>query len=203
MNHASCSWLSQPCTWQIYLTDPTFYTVNSVTTITLTHQEKIRTQQASNMLTRFSHNLLQIQSAESNEPWPLQNWHFKLLNDWLILSIVRSRKTQRCIHYVNNPSFSICMTQYVLQTITSFTFVNAATQLDIHFTYFFPEKWCKNKNECSNSDFSALMLLVGWQEGHLACKKLNSGVLAWLSGARCRLAYGSAAATATHCLLLQ
>jgi len=68
---------------------------------------------------------------------------------------------------------------------------------------FFPEKWCKNKNECSNSDFSALMLLVGWQEGHLACKKLNSGVLAWLSGARCRLAYGSAAATATHCLLLQ
>ena len=23
--------------------------------------------------------------------------------------------------------------------------------------------------------------LVGWQEGHLACKKLNGGVLAWLS----------------------
>jgi len=29
--------------------------------------------------------------------------------------------------------------------------------------------------------FSALMLLVGWQEGHLACKKLSGGVLAWLS----------------------
>jgi len=30
--------------------------------------------------------------------------------------------------------------------------------------------------------FSALMLLVGWQEGHPACKKLLSGgVLAWLS----------------------
>jgi len=29
--------------------------------------------------------------------------------------------------------------------------------------------------------FSALMLLVGWQEGHLACKKLSSGVLVWLS----------------------
>ena len=28
--------------------------------------------------------------------------------------------------------------------------------------------------------FSALMLLVGRQEGHLACKKLTSGVLAWL-----------------------
>jgi len=26
--------------------------------------------------------------------------------------------------------------------------------------------------------FSALTLLVGWQEGHLACKKLSGGVLA-------------------------
>jgi len=29
--------------------------------------------------------------------------------------------------------------------------------------------------------FSALMLLVGWQEGHLACKKQSGGVLVWLS----------------------
>ena len=29
--------------------------------------------------------------------------------------------------------------------------------------------------------FSALMLLVGWQEGHPACKKLSGEVLAWLS----------------------
>jgi len=28
--------------------------------------------------------------------------------------------------------------------------------------------------------FSALTLLVGWQKGHPACKKLNDGVLAWL-----------------------
>ena len=31
------------------------------------------------------------------------------------------------------------------------------------------------------SAFSALMLLVGQQEGHPACKKLSGGVLAWLS----------------------
>jgi len=49
--------------------------------------------------------------------------------------------------------------------------------------------------------FSALMLLVGWQEGHPVCKKLSGGVLAWfLSGARCRLAYGPSDATATHSL---
>jgi len=29
--------------------------------------------------------------------------------------------------------------------------------------------------------FLALTLLVGWQEGHLACKQLSGGVLAWLS----------------------
>ena len=31
----------------------------------------------------------------------------------------------------------------------------------------------------NSSAFSALMLLVGWQEGHPACKKLSGGVLAW------------------------
>jgi len=29
--------------------------------------------------------------------------------------------------------------------------------------------------------FSALTQLVGWQEGHPACKKLSGGVLVWLS----------------------
>jgi len=29
--------------------------------------------------------------------------------------------------------------------------------------------------------FSALLLLVGQQEGHPACKKVSGGVLAWLS----------------------
>ena len=31
------------------------------------------------------------------------------------------------------------------------------------------------------SAFSALTLLVGWQEGHPACKKQSGGVLVWLS----------------------
>jgi len=29
--------------------------------------------------------------------------------------------------------------------------------------------------------FNAMMLLVGWHEGHPACQKLSGGVLAWLS----------------------
>jgi len=34
---------------------------------------------------------------------------------------------------------------------------------------------------CQTFAFSALMLLVGRQEGHLVHKKLSGGVLAWLS----------------------
>ena len=50
---------------------------------------------------------------------------------------------------------------------------------------------------------ATLTLLVGRQEGQPACKKLSGGMLAWLSGMRCRLAYSPADATATHYLLLQ
>jgi len=45
---------------------------------------------------------------------------------------------------------------------------------------------------------------VGWAAGRdPACKKLSDGMLAWLSGSRCRFAYGSADTIATHYLLLQ
>jgi len=51
---------------------------------------------------------------------------------------------------------------------------------------------------------SALTLLAERHEGHPACKKLSSGVLAWLSvWGKCRFAYGPADTTATHRLMLQ
>jgi len=51
-----------------------------------------------------------------------------------------------------------------------------------------------------------LMLLVGRQKGHPACKKTEwwgAGMVICLERGACRLAYGPADATATHCLLLQ
>jgi len=52
--------------------------------------------------------------------------------------------------------------------------------------------------------FGALMLLVGWQERHPACKKWVARCWhGYLSSARCRFAYVPADTTATHCLLLQ
>ena len=54
------------------------------------------------------------------------------------------------------------------------------------------------------SPFTALTLLVRWQEGHLACKKLSGGVLVWLSvWSEVQICIWPADATATHCLLLQ
>ena len=44
---------------------------------------------------------------------------------------------------------------------------------------------------------------LGGSKGIRPVKKLSSGMLAWLSGMRCRLAYSPADATAAHCLLLQ
>ena len=63
--------------------------------------------------------------------------------------------------------------------------------------------WTHSVSLCTCA-FSALTLLVGWQEGHPACKNWVVGCWhGYLSGARCRLAYGPADATATHCLLLR
>jgi len=59
------------------------------------------------------------------------------------------------------------------------------------------------REHCSCA-FSALTLLVWCQEGHPVCKNRVVGYWrGYLSGARCRLAYGPADGTATHCLLLQ
>ena len=41
--------------------------------------------------------------------------------------------------------------------------------------------WFSHNEHETDVAFSALMLLVGRQEGHPACKKLSGGVLAWLS----------------------
>jgi len=38
-----------------------------------------------------------------------------------------------------------------------------------------------SSSSSNNMAFSALTLLVGWQEGHPACKKLSGWVLVWLS----------------------
>jgi len=57
---------------------------------------------------------------------------------------------------------------------------------------------------CHISAFNALMLLVGRQEGHPACKTTqwwDAGMV--VSGSKCRFAYVPADATATHYLLLQ
>ena len=83
----------------------------------------------------------------------------------------------RCL---NEQVFSLCQCKYMVQIITYISKHLQLTHMQDGFA------------------FSALTLLVGHQEGHPACKKLSGGMLAWLSGMRCRLAYSPADATATH-----
>ena len=60
----------------------------------------------------------------------------------------------------------------------------------IIFLYTLSVNCCDNNNNTFCQflliPFSALTLLVGRQEGHLACKKLSGGMLVWLSGTRCK-----------------
>jgi len=58
----------------------------------------------------------------------------------------------------------------------------------MHHTRFSPDCWGEVQSETKLSlqlsfgfAFSALTLLVAWQEGHPACKKLSGWVLVWLS----------------------
>jgi len=62
---------------------------------------------------------------------------------------------------------------------------------------------CTVLSQYNTFAFSAWMPLVGWQEEHLAGKKLSGGVLAGLSAWSMVLAHGPADATATHCLFFQ
>jgi len=68
--------------------------------------------------------------------------------------------------------------------------VSCFSKIQIGFTYLVLALWTLNPEirvhilaepYVSFFALSALTLLVGWQEGHLACKKLSAGVLVWLS----------------------
>jgi len=114
-----------------------------------------------------------------------------------------------------NSSYLALLAFFRTKSITSLVLDTSPSVSNIICTVIHLAFECQRHNVVSNqinqikwpnifyTSFSALTLLVGRQEGHLACKKLSGGMLAWLSGMRCRLAYRPADATATHYLLLQ
>ena len=83
----------------------------------------------------------------------------------------------------------ICLEQgadlHMAQWISLPLTVSCFSKIQIGFTFLVPahpgnpgQRAIKRVCVCA---FSALIQLVGQQEGHLACKKLSDGVLAWLS----------------------
>jgi len=64
----------------------------------------------------------------------------------------------------------------IVRTVLDFT----VPPLLLQFTIIFSDLLCVEWDEGGGA-FSALTLLVGQQEGHPACKKLEWWLLAWLS----------------------
>jgi len=86
----------------------------------------------------------------------------------------------KCIFNFNNKVSPIQQQKWHPQSVSATSGGRMATMIirfDFHRQFpGFP--FVSYSNHCA---FSALTLLVGWQEGHPACKKLSGGVLAWLS----------------------
>jgi len=74
----------------------------------------------------------------------------------------------------DNP-FRLLMIDGCKQTVTQTLYIITR----VHETY--ANRFMNTDAEVAINAFSALTLLVGWHEGHPACKKLSGGVLTWLS----------------------
>ena len=78
--------------------------------------------------------------------------------------------------------YTLCTQDRLALNMLSFTLLHSLCSLHPLLTVSTPYVQFLLTSDISTiSAFSALMLLVGWQEGHPACKKLSGGVLAWLS----------------------
>jgi len=74
--------------------------------------------------------------------------------------------------------YTISSEKYHLSIVRAFKYGKAHCQ---HCLFLLFNMQCENDvSVVVVCVFSALMLLVGRQEGHPACKKLSGGVLAWL-----------------------
>ena len=72
---------------------------------------------------------------------------------------------------------SVCLCAYACHVEVFVDQLAVKFELMCYACFFFV--YSRHCLQCSA--FSALTLLVGWQEGHPACKELSGGVLAWLS----------------------
>ena len=129
-------------------------------------------------------------------------------NNKSVFSCARMLTKWHCPLLLSNPSISPGLTAAILQQLLWGTDRRRDRQTDtvpLHRHCSAYQASSENNSIAFSAlAFSALTLLVRRQEGHPACKNWVVGCwCGYLSGARCRLAYGPADATATHCLLLQ
>jgi len=133
----------------------------------------------------------------------LTHWHNYMIHNvdilWLLYSMV-----MQCVENVigeYRPSTETWVGPSARVPATTLV-----TDKSIVLSVWLSGQWSLDSSPCCSVPplclyaFSALTLLVGRQEGHPACKKTWVVGCWWgyLSGTRCRLAYGPADATATY-----
>ena len=139
--------------------------------------------------------------------WMLQNQQQQMSQVWCRIHSWRSLVTRlwSCCSVVH--SAACCSTgsyQLTTATLAASAALPTTDSPDWLSCLMLFLTWFRYVHDLYNCTFGALTLLVGQQEGHPACKNWVVGCWhSYLSGTRCRLAYGPADATATHCLLLQ
>ena len=117
----------------------------------------------SNFITSICSGLvIQVVSALLRGNW--QDFNLHDASAIAELLVVNQKQVQMLHYYVCNHFVDIANVD------ESFIFYSLHRILSFSFSL-----------QCTSNAFSALTLLVGRQEGHLACKKLSGGVLAWLS----------------------
>ena len=120
----------------------------------------------------FNNNLFQCSvfcSSKYSQVFQTQNLPFQFLQFSLLpMSVTVLPKSQKC------STFSVLFPPaHTVMSLLTWYF-------PLIFSSFFPHCLLPFVRDLWFA-FSALTLLVGWQEGHPACKKLSGGVLVWLS----------------------
>ena len=87
---------------------------------------------------------------------------------------------QYILYYSDFLTYFFSLDKGLLNGYVFFTCIIAVSVLSLIYSNSTKDYFPVNDSNKSGA-FSALTLLVGWQEGHPACKKLSGGVLVWLS----------------------
>jgi len=140
------------------------------------------------------------QSTETNQ----ENWHIGSHPSWSTNWL--PRKGWSILHIVSPMPIASSVSSGCMQTQNNACFALHPTFFSIHHNSASSSEVQHNHNEYKIQLYKSVLWRC-WLGGRKGIRPVKNWVVGcwhgYLSGARCRLAYGPADSTATHCLLLQ